>query len=63
MLVLSRKLGEKIVIPQCDSWIDLELGLWRALSTKIRHRSRRATAWLQSSEPHASNGQPVRLPS
>jgi hypothetical protein len=45
-----------------DSWIDLELGLWRALATKVRNRGRRVTTWLQPSDPRASNGHPVRLP-
>jgi carbon storage regulator len=45
-----------------DSWIDLELGLWRVLATKIRNRSRRIAPRLQLAEPHASNGHLARLP-
>jgi carbon storage regulator len=45
-----------------DSWIDLELGLWRTLATTSKNWSRRITHPLQKSEPQPSDAQPVGLP-
>jgi carbon storage regulator len=45
-----------------DSWIDLELGLWRALVAKVKHWSRRNTPPLPQSEPQTSHTLSARLP-
>ena len=45
-----------------DSWIDLKLGLWRALAMTLKNWSRRITRPLPNSEPQASDAQAVRLP-
>ncbi|HVC92903.1 MAG TPA: carbon storage regulator [Pirellulales bacterium] len=45
-----------------DSWIDLELGLWRALSTKVKNATRRITRAPRRPEIEAIADQPVCLP-
>jgi carbon storage regulator len=45
-----------------DSWIDLELGLWRALSTKVKNANRKITRPPWTPELEAIADQPVCLP-
>ncbi len=47
---------------QVDSWIDLELGLWRAMATKVRNSSRRTTRPSRKPELEAIADQAVCLP-
>jgi carbon storage regulator len=44
------------------SWVDLELGLWRALAMTVKNWSRKITRPLQKLEPQASDAQPARFP-
>jgi carbon storage regulator len=45
-----------------ESWIDLELGLWRAMATKVKSWSRRITNTLPRSGSEARDAQLARLP-
>jgi carbon storage regulator len=46
-----------------DSWVDLELGLWQALASRVKSWGRRLSRpVLQNSEPQACDDQPARLP-
>lgn len=45
-----------------DSWIDLELGLWRAVATTVKNWSRRFTHPRPKPEPQAPDAEPARLP-